>query len=102
MPLPASTFAEIRALSVPTICCKDDSVTDELPAPVREQIRELPEFRMGVHRVGVRLVCGIRVDNVLVSAGRVTRVLGRDHVPFDAAEVFEVVDQSELPLPPGL
>jgi len=77
-------------------------VNDELPDRVREQVRALPEFRMGVHRVGVRLLSGIRVDDVLVSGGRITRVLGRDHVPFDAAEVFEVVDQSELPLPPGV
>jgi hypothetical protein len=76
-------------------------VTDELPFPMKDRMRELPEFRMGVQRVQVRLMCGVRVDNVLVSSGRVTRVLGLDRIPFDAAEVIEVVDQSEAPLPPG-
>ena len=76
-------------------------MTDELPEAIRVRVRALPEFRMGVHRVGVRLVCGITVDNVLVSSGRVTRVLGRDHIPFDAAEVIDVTNQSELPLPAG-
>jgi hypothetical protein len=74
---------------------------DLLPAAVAAEVHRLPEFRMGVHRIGVRLICGVRVDDVLVSGGRVTRVLGRDRVPFDAAEVIEVVDQSERPLPLG-
>ena len=76
-------------------------VGDQLPPAMIAEIRRLPKFRMGVHRIGVRLTCGIRVDDVLVSGGRVTRVLGRDHVPFDAAEAFEIEDQSERPLPPG-
>jgi hypothetical protein len=79
--------------------CENFTVTDELPDAIRIRVRALPEFRMGVHRVGVRLMSGIKVDNVLVSSGRVTRVLGRDRVPFDAAEVVDVTDQSELPLP---
>jgi hypothetical protein len=57
---------------------------------------------MGVHRVGVRLISGISVDDVLVSRGRVTRVLGHDPISFEAAEVVAIEDQSERPLPPGV
>ena len=77
-------------------------VGDELPSAIAAEVSRLPEFRMGVHRIGVRLICGIRVSDVLVSAGRVIRVLGRDRVPFDAAEVIEIEDQSERPLPSGV
>lgn len=77
-------------------------VEDVLPAAVAAEVLRLPEFRMGVHRVGVRLTDGMCVDDVLVSGGRVTKVLGRDHVGFRADEVIEVVDQSERPLPPGI
>jgi len=48
----------------------------------------------------VRLVCGIKVDDVLISGDRLTRVTGRDHSTFDAPELIEVEDQSERPLPP--
>ena len=77
-------------------------VEDVLPAAVAAEVRLLPEFRMGVHRIGVLLTDGVRVDDVLVSGGRVTKVLGRDHVAFRADEVIEVVDQSECPLRPGI
>jgi hypothetical protein len=77
-------------------------VEDVLPAAVAAEVRLLPEFRMGVHRIGVRLTDGMSVDAVLVSGGRVTKVLGRDHATFRADEVIEVVDQSDRPLPPGI
>jgi hypothetical protein len=57
----------------------------------------MPEFRMGV-----RPVSGIKVDDVLISGGRVTRVLGQEHPTFDATEVIEVEDQRQRPLPPDL
>jgi hypothetical protein len=76
-------------------------VSVDLPPAIATQVQQFPEFRMGVHRVGVKLVSGIRVDDVLVSGGRVTRVLGRDQVPFDATEVVEIEDQSARSLPPG-
>ncbi|HEY3406569.1 MAG TPA: hypothetical protein VGK53_00195 [Propionicimonas sp.] len=75
-------------------------MTDELPDAMRAQVQAMMEFRMGVHRIGVRLVSGVKVDDVLISGGRVTRVLGRDHPTFDASEVIEVEDQREWPLPP--
>ena len=77
-------------------------VSDHLPPAIAAEIRRLPEFRMGVHRVGVRLTSGISVDDVLVSSGRVTRVLGHDRIPFEAAEVVDIDDQSDLPLPPSV
>ena len=77
-------------------------MSDQLPPAIAAEIHQLPEFRMGVHRVGVRLRSGISVDDVLVSSGRVTRVLGHDRIPFEAAEVVDIEDQSERPLPPGV
>lgn len=47
-------------------------MSDALPESIADQVRAVPEFRMGVHRVGVRLVCGISVSDVLVLSGRVT------------------------------
>jgi ribulose 1,5-bisphosphate synthetase/thiazole synthase len=73
---------------------------DELHPRLAAQVRAMPEFRMGVHRVGVTLLCGVRVEDVLVSEGRVTGVIGRDRLPFYAGEVAEVTDQSDRPLPP--
>lgn len=72
-----------------------------LPDSIRSQVRGFDEFRMGVHRIGVELADGRSFDNVLVSGPNVTRVLGHDAVPFDAADVIGVTDQSEMPLPPG-
>jgi hypothetical protein len=77
-------------------------VSDQLPKAIAAEIHRLPEFRMGVHRVGVRLMSGISVDDVLISGGRVTRVLGHDPISFEAAEVVAIEDQSERPLPPGV
>lgn len=77
-------------------------MTDMLPDAIRAQVQAMPEFRMGGHRIGVRLISGSNVDDVLISGGRVTRVLGRDHPTFNAGEVIEVEDQSELALPSGL
>lgn len=80
----------------------DCGVEHMLPAPIAAEVRLLPEFRMGVHRIGVQLTDGMRIDDVLVSGGRVTKILGGDHVTFRADEVTEVIDQSERPLPPGI
>jgi hypothetical protein len=74
----------------------------ELPSLMWARVAELPEFRMGVHRVVVRLVSGAWFDDVLVFGGRVTRVLGQDGVPFDPGDVVAVEDQSERPLPRGI
>ena len=59
-------------------------ITDVLPDAMRVQVQAISEFRIGVHRIGVRLVCGIKVDDVLISGYRATRVLGRDNPTFDA------------------
>ena len=49
-------------------CCgvRAFGVAGELPALIRVKVAELPEFRMGVHRVGVRLASGAWWDDVLV------------------------------------
>ncbi len=73
---------------------------DELHPTVAAQVADFREFRMGVHRVGVTLLSGVHVDDVLVSQGRVTKVIGRGDVPFRAAEVVAVIDQSDRWLPP--
>ncbi|WP_156401702.1 hypothetical protein [Agromyces sp. Soil535] len=76
-------------------------MSEQLPPAIAAEVRGMYEFRMGVHRVGLVLANGMQVNDVLVSAGRVTRALGHEHVPFDASHVVEVVDQSTRALPPG-
>jgi hypothetical protein len=78
-----------------------DRVTERLPGAMAEQVSRMYEFRMGVHRVGVWLANGTQFDDVLVSAGSVTRVIGQDTVPFDVGDVIAVFNQADLPLPPG-
>jgi hypothetical protein len=77
-------------------------MSEQLSPAIVAEVRGMDEFRMGVHRVGVVLANGMQVNDVLVSADRVTRVLGHEHVPFDASDVVEVVDQSTRALPPGV
>jgi hypothetical protein len=76
-------------------------MTDKLPGVIAEQVNGMFEFRMGVHRIGVDLSDGAHFDDVLVSAGSVTRVIGYETVPFDAGDVTSVSNEAELPLPPG-
>jgi hypothetical protein len=66
-----------------------------LPDAIAEQVLAFPEFRMGVHRVAVTLQSGEGFSGVLVSWGHeVVRVEGHDGVPFEAAEVASVADDS--------
>lgn len=82
-------------------CAIINFMSEQLPPAIAAEVRGMYEFRMGVHRVGVVLANGMQIDDVLVSAGRVTRALGHEHVPFEASEVVGVVDQSTRALPPS-
>ena len=88
---------------VDTVPGRDNGeMTDVLPDATRAQVQAMPKFRMGVHRIGVRPVSGIKVDDVLISGGRVTGLLGQEHPRIDATEAMEVEDQRGRPLPPDL
>jgi hypothetical protein len=76
-------------------------VSDQLPPDIADEVAAWPEFRMGVHRVRVKLNDGRTFDNVMVAGGRVAGVLGRDEVPFEASQVVAVTDFADAPLPPG-
>jgi hypothetical protein len=57
-----------------------------------EQLDRIPEFRMGVHRVRVRLTDGRVIRDVLISGNRVSWVFGEDAIPFRAEEVEALLD----------
>ena len=75
------------------------TVSRRLPStPLRseivKQVNALPEFRMGVHRVAVRLTDGRVIPDVFVSGNQVSWVFGFDTIPFAPGDIAEVVGTS--------
>ncbi len=64
----------------------------ELADDLISRVRDMREFRMGVHRVAVVLADGRIVRDVLVSGKRVSWVFGCDTIPFGADDVVGVLD----------
>jgi len=70
-----------------------------MPAPLSDAVTELilgfPEYKMGTHKVALKLRDGTIVENVLVAWGNeVIRVDGVDGCPFDPKEVVDAYDRS--------
>ena len=59
-----------------------------------KQLDDVPEFRMGVHRVSVLLTDGRVIPDVLISGNRVSWVFGYDTIPFRADQVERVLGTS--------
>lgn len=57
------------------------------------QLNRIPEFRMGVHRVSVRLTDGRTIHDVLVSNRRVSWVFGEDTIPFRPEQIEALIDE---------
>ena len=69
----------------------------ELPEHRQERVRELPEWRMGTHRVTLVLADGRTFSPVDIAwAKEIVRVDGSEVIPFTAGEIVEVVDASDL------
>jgi hypothetical protein len=64
-----------------------------LPDTLVTQLDRIPEFRMGVHRVSVRLTDGRTVHDVLVSGRRVSWVFGEDTIPFRPEQIDALIDE---------
>jgi hypothetical protein len=58
-----------------------------------KQLDRFPEFRMGVHRVSVRLTDERIVHGVLVSGRRVSWVFGEDTIPFLPDQIETLLDE---------
>jgi hypothetical protein len=71
----------------------------QLPRSVVDDVLAMPEYRMGVHRVALRLADGRVIEPVLVSGvGDVVRVGDEPDdgsLPFDPTEVIATEDRSE-------
>jgi hypothetical protein len=66
-----------------------------LPEGIREKLRDFPEYRMGAHKVAVRLADGRVVEDVIVAWAReIVSVDGNTCIPFAAKDVVDVVDRS--------
>lgn len=67
-----------------------------IPAHLRDKLLAVPEFRMGVKRVGVVLSDGRTFRPVFVSGYEIRRVgeLALDPIPFDSAEIVDLLDDS--------
>jgi hypothetical protein len=65
---------------------------------LRDKLRDVPEFRMGVKRVGIVLDDGRTVQAVFVAGDEVRRVgeqaTGPSSIPFDSAEIVDLFDDS--------
>lgn len=68
---------------------------NRLPESVREKLAQIPEYRMGAHKVAVRLRDGRIIEDVVVAwEAEIVSVGGRAEVPFDPEQVVDVVDRS--------
>ena len=66
-----------------------------LPPPIRERIAGFPEYRMGVHKVAVRLRDGRIMEDVIVAWEKeIVSVGGSTDLPFSGDDVLEVYDRS--------
>ena len=67
-----------------------------IPAHLLNKLLAVPEFRMGVKRVGVVLSDGRSFRSVFVSGNEVRRVgePATDPIPFDSAEIVDLQDDS--------
>jgi len=66
-------------------------VIRDLPDFIQEQLSNLPEYRMGVHRVVAILDDGSEFHNVHVAWAReVVRVGASEDIPFDPGRVVAV------------
>lgn len=66
-----------------------------LPEAIREKLATLPEYRMGAHKVAVRLKDGRVVEDVIVAWEKeIISVGGNAEIPFVPEEIIDVMDRS--------
>jgi len=66
-----------------------------LPEPIREKIASFPEYRMGAHKVAVRLASGQVFEDVIVAwESEIVSVGGKSAIPFAAEEIVDVYNRS--------
>jgi len=71
------------------------SSTVLLPEPIREKIASFPEYRMGAHKVAVRLANGRVFEDVIIAwESEIVSVAGKSEIPFAAEEIVDVYDRS--------
>jgi len=66
-----------------------------LPEAIREKVTNLPEYRMGAHKVAVVLRDGRVVEDVIVAWGKeIISEGGQIEISFLPEDVMDVVDRS--------
>jgi hypothetical protein len=70
-------------------------MTRKLPTPIQEKILSFPEYRMGAHKVALKMRNGALVEDVIVAWGNeVVRVGGVNGCLIDPNDVVEVENRS--------
>lgn len=66
-----------------------------LPEAVCEKLSRFPEYRMGAHKVAVRLRDGRVIEDVVVAWEKeIIRVGDSADIPFSTDDVVDVMDRS--------
>ncbi len=63
-----------------------------LPESIREKLVRLPEYRMGAHKIAVRLKDGTIVEDVIIAwQQEIVSVGGSPDIPFAPDDVVDVM-----------
>lgn len=67
----------------------------KLPVSIQEKVAGFPEYRMGAHKIAVRLKDGRVVEDVIVAwSEEIVSVGGRPEVSFATDDVVDAEDRS--------
>ncbi len=70
-------------------------MTRRLPITIKEQILSFPEYKMGAHKVALKMRDGSLVEDVIVAWGdEVVSVGGVSDYPIDLDDVVDAANRS--------
>ena len=70
-------------------------MTQKLPPTIKERILSFPEYKMGAHKVALKMRDGTLVEDVIVAWGEeVVSIGGVNGCPLDVESVVEVQDRT--------
>ncbi len=70
-------------------------MTRRLPTAVKERILSFPEYKMGAHKVALKMRDGSLVEDVIVAWGdEIVSIGGVDGCPIDPDDVVDAGDRS--------
>jgi hypothetical protein len=66
-------------------------MSNKLPAAIKDQVLEMPEYRQGTNKIRVVLKDGRKYTSVFVAwADEIVKVGSSTVIPFDAEDIVEV------------